>query len=204
MKNIDATHLNQSIDNKSFIETIQHDKNVAMRIASENDLKFRSDLLAVYHYHKHGEEFASIMSHQQIDVYLTQVPEGLIQDANLIRNETVNNSNGSYLFTRKYYITPEDHFAIVIESPEGGQMSKNISTMFQNGGSYEKFTNGFTTQPDNFPFIIEKGNIANINPINLAVHGITDQIAKDMQFRGLYQIIINVNSYRFEVNFDEE
>lgn len=180
-KNLTAAQVN-SLDNRTFISSVQSDFDVAMRIASDNHMKFKDPLLAIYHYRKHGEDFPSVVRNQNIEVYLTKVPARLIQDANLTTIETVNRPDGTS-FVRKFYITRDDKFAVVMENSDGTQLDQTISSMYQKGGAYESHRSNFVTEPQwNFDLM----------------NGIEEQITQHMGFRGLYSIFININHERFE------
>jgi hypothetical protein len=70
---------------QGFIDGINKDVRVAEQLASKSDLKFADPLRAVYHFRKHGADFPSRVGTQNpIEVYLNQVPDKLITDANLV------------------------------------------------------------------------------------------------------------------------
>lgn len=185
MSQIDATHL-AAVNNQEFITKIQNDYNIAIAIANRNGLKFENSLLAVYHYHKHGEEFASVIKNPNIEVYLSKVPASLIRDGNLTNIETVTNPNEP-TFVRKTYITPQDQFAVVIE----GLDDQTISTMFVNGDAYNTHRANFNTT--------SHCKIDLIGPIS-------EQFAEIFGFRGRFSIFVNFDTpeKRFKLDQSED
>lgn len=182
---MDASHL-AKVNTQDFIAQIQNDFNIAMDIANRNGVKFENPLLAVYHYRKHGQEFASVIKNPKIEVYLTKVPASLIQDGNLTNIETVTNPNGT-TFVRKTYITPQDQFAVVIE----GLDDQKISTMFLNGDAYQKHRGHFSTT--------SRCEIDLVGPIS-------EQFAQIFGFRGKFSIFVNFDApeERFELDASED
>lgn len=185
MNQMDASHL-AAVNTQDFISKIQNDYNIAADIANRNGLKFENPLLAVYHYRKHGAEFASVIKNPNIEVYLSKVPASLIQDGNLTNIETVTNPDGSS-FVRKTYITPQDQFAVVIE----GLDDRTISTIFNNGDAYQRHRANFSTTP--------KWNIDLLGPIS-------EQFAQMFGFRGRFSIFVNFDTpeKRFELDSSED
>lgn len=126
MKNIGANHL-VVINTNEFIDKIRSDCKIAMGIADQGGVGYENPLLAVYHYYKHGEEFAAVLQNNNIEVYLDKLPAKIIQDGNLTEIERVQNPDGT-IFMRKSYTTSQNQLAVVIE----GCNDRKISTMFRN------------------------------------------------------------------------
>lgn len=178
MKEATSSHL-EPIDTPSFINKLKKDYKVATKIANNKNLKFDSPLLAVYHFRKHGEEFASFIASEQINVkvYLTIVPRKIVQDGNLTNIETVTNADGSS-FIRKTYLTPQDHFAVTIE----GLDRTKISTMFTNSGKYATLY----PEPNQLP------QTASQTPTwSFLLGGLPEQLSQSMGFPGTFTFLIN-------------
>ena len=138
-KGINVNDALNGLDMEKFIIDIQRDIVIATEIADRSDLKFLNSLNAVYHYHKHGENFANC----QVEVYLCKVPDRLIQDANLVLID--NFSDG---LVRKCYLNDQNMLAFVFESPptaDGAAGNRRIGSIHHN----PKFGNNFRTNLEN-------------------------------------------------------
>jgi hypothetical protein len=178
MADVNAAHLNK-INTKQFISSIENDSNIANEIARRNGLKFDDPLKAVYHYRKHGDDFASVVKNQRIDVYLTKVPASLINDGNLTNIENVNCSDGTS-FVRKIYITPDNLFAVVIENLE----ERTISSMYQKPP--ETFNN-------------HQSQFSDTPKWNFVFEGLSDNIRKVMGIRA--DFLYNVHADKLDEHF---
>jgi hypothetical protein len=185
MKQIGAAHM-ANMNSPTFAAQIQNDLNVATSIAQRNNMKFDNPLLAVYHYRKHGEDFPAVIRNQKIDIYLTNVPQALIQDGNLMNIETVNDAQGNFIFNRKTYLTPQNQFAVVIEDAS----NQTISSMYQKPpGTFENHRNQFSLTPK----------------FDFAFKGFTDFLDQAMGFRAFYQLCViygNKPEDKFESKFN--
>lgn len=173
MSQINADHINK-VATPAFISQIQADCLTAMSIASREGMQFENPLLAAYHYQKHGEEFVSVLKNQKIEVYLTKVPDTLIQDGCLASVENVVNAEGAS-FIKKTYITPTDDFAVVIEDLD----KQTISTMFNNRGAYEEHLANFSTTPQWSTDLVAM---------------ISQQFSMIFGFRGKFRIFVNFDA----------
>ncbi|KAH9501926.1 hypothetical protein DERF_012735, partial [Dermatophagoides farinae] len=175
LKKLFPNHHFQFIDKESFIWNILSDSKIAMDIASKNDVHFEDPLKAVYHYRKHGHEFPNVLKQNRIDVYLDKLPKHLIDITNLAQMETVTNDVDKTSFVRKYYMTPDDKFAVVIENLDG----KTISSMYRKLGCYNEHHSQFPATNDQQQW--------SIDPFD----GIHEQLAKSMGFRAHIPIYLN-------------
>ena len=126
-----TNHLNnlKSSGKTAFIDNLNNDLKKAGKIANQSHLNFTDPLTAVYHYRKHGQDFPSKMD--SATFYFKKVPKQIFKE-NYLR-ETKTFQDGT---TQKFYITPNDDFGVVMEKPDGN----NVSSMYSKPGAFEKFS----------------------------------------------------------------
>ena len=92
----------------SFINGICKDLKKATECAQKAGLKFETPLTAVYHYRKHGDEFANFImkSGNKIEVYLGPVKNHIFSESNLRESHTLQVSLKIYIILKVTFDPP--------------------------------------------------------------------------------------------------
>ncbi|XP_053996561.1 uncharacterized protein LOC128886051 isoform X1 [Hylaeus anthracinus] len=118
---------------RQFMAGVTKDCETAKNIMSNANIKFNDELLATYHYRKHGAKFGKNVT---MNVYLDDIPKDLFQDKNLFRD--VYDQNGKNRI-RTYADKDGYKFGVLRTSADG---TSCVATVFSN----EKFFQNWKTK----------------------------------------------------------